>query len=272
MNIIREIDCVAGTAELPDGSVHLTVTSPPFGRMRRYQRGEVFDLPSLAMELYRVTAEGGIVAWEIYDQISKGSKVFASHDHVRALSGAGFLAWDHMIAARQGGLPLNRNQRRYPSEWANLLIFSKGTPRVWNPIMIPCSTAGSSTTHTKRRRRDGLMESRPGGPVKSHRVHPNIFRYQVGYRKSTNDTWVHAVHPAIMPERLAADMISTWTEPGDLVLDPFCGSGTVPKIAAQMGRQFVGFDIAYSDVAMARLAPFEAKYAWARHWFEDSEF
>jgi site-specific DNA-methyltransferase (adenine-specific) len=271
MNIIREIDCVEGTAQLEDESIDMVVTSPPFGTMRRYERGELFDLNALAMELHRVIRTGGVIAWEIRDQIRGGNRIYASHDHVRAFRGAGFLNWDHMIAARVGSLPDYHSHPRYPCEWANLLVFSKGKPKTWNPIMIPCSTAGSSTAHVKRRRRDGTREERPGGPVKSHRVHPNLFTYHVGYRKSTTDSWVFGQHPAIMPERLAADMIQTWTDEGDLVLDPFAGSGTVLKMAAQMKRRWIGFDTAYTEVAMARLAPFERRYAWARHWFDDAD-
>jgi site-specific DNA-methyltransferase (adenine-specific) len=268
MNIIREIDCVEGTAQLEDESIDMVVTSPPFGRMRSYGRGEAFDLPALAMELHRVIRTGGVIAWEIYDQIVRGSKVFASHDHVAAFKGAGFLAWDHAIAARNGVLPTSRQIKRYPSEWANLFMFSKGEPRVWNPIEIPCSTAGSSTAHVKRRRRDGSRDPRPGQPVRATRIHPNIFTYDVGFRKSTRDSWVFGEHPAIMPEQLARDMIGTWTNKGDVVLDPFCGSGTTLKMAAQMGRRFIGFDIDYTNVAMARVAPYEKRYAWAANWFE----
>lgn len=48
---------------------------------------------------------------------------------------------------------------------------------------------------------------------------------------------------AIFPEKLAKDHILSWSNPGDIVLDPMAGSGTVPKMAYLEGKQFIGIDI-----------------------------
>ena len=62
-------------------------------------------------------------------------------------------------------------------------------------------------------------------------------------------------HPAIFPEALARDHIRSWSKHGDLVLDPFMGSGTTGKMAVQGGRRFVGIEIApsYFDIARKRI-------------------
>jgi co-chaperonin GroES (HSP10) len=62
-------------------------------------------------------------------------------------------------------------------------------------------------------------------------------------------------HPAIMPEQLAADMITTWTNPGDTVFDPFTGAGTTAKMCHVLGRKFNGTEISleYCDIINRRL-------------------
>lgn len=58
------------------------------------------------------------------------------------------------------------------------------------------------------------------------------------------------------PERLANDHILSWSNKGDVVLDPFCGSGTTAKMAMLTGRKFIGFEISaeYCDIAEKRIA------------------
>ena len=63
-------------------------------------------------------------------------------------------------------------------------------------------------------------------------------------------------HPAIFPERLAQDHILSWSNPGDIVLDPMCGSGTTCKMAYHNNVQYIGIDISeeYIAIAQQRLA------------------
>jgi site-specific DNA-methyltransferase (adenine-specific) len=62
-------------------------------------------------------------------------------------------------------------------------------------------------------------------------------------------------HSAPFPEHLAEDHIISWSNPGDLVLDPMCGSGTTLKMAKKSGRNYIGIDIAeeYCDIARLRI-------------------
>jgi len=63
-------------------------------------------------------------------------------------------------------------------------------------------------------------------------------------------------HPAIFPDVLARRHIATWSNPGDLVLDPFSGSGTTAKAAKELGRRFLGLEInpEYCAIAERRIA------------------
>jgi site-specific DNA-methyltransferase (adenine-specific) len=82
----------------------------------------------------------------------------------------------------------------------------------------------------------------------------NIFEYSVGGGHSTKDK-VAFEHPAIMPEQLALDMISTWTNEGDTVFDPFTGAGTTAKMCMLSNRKFHGTELSteYCDIIKKRL-------------------
>ena len=82
----------------------------------------------------------------------------------------------------------------------------------------------------------------------------NIWEYSVGLYNSTSDKEAFE-HPAVFPEKLAEDHIITWTKENDVVLDPFCGSGTTVKMAKINHRHYIGFDISqeYCDITNLRL-------------------
>ena len=84
--------------------------------------------------------------------------------------------------------------------------------------------------------------------------HPNIWYYSSGFMKSTKDK-IAFEQPAIFPEKLARDHIISWSNKGDLVLDPMNGSGTTTKVAELLERDFIGIDVSqdYCDIAEKRL-------------------
>src|SRR5205823_3623695 len=92
-------------------------------------------------------------------------------------------------------------------------------------------------------------------PPKERKLN-NIFHYNVGTASSKDK--IAFRHPAIFPEQLVSDQISTWSNPGDLVYDCFMGSGTTAKIAHQLGRPWLGSEIAEAYVWLAneRLKPY----------------
>ena len=86
-------------------------------------------------------------------------------------------------------------------------------------------------------------------------IRDNVWMYSVGFMSGSSDAIAYD-HPAIFPEKLAQDHILSWSNPGDLVLDPFTGSGTTCKAAKELGRNFLGFEInpEYSKIAERRIA------------------
>src|SRR5947207_15994734 len=88
---------------------------------------------------------------------------------------------------------------------------------------------------------------------KIYNEHCLIFFYNVGSASSRDK--IAFRHPAFFPEALTRDQIATWTNPGDIVYDPFLGSGTTAKIAEQLDRSWIGSEISvqYYNIAMQRL-------------------
>ena len=88
---------------------------------------------------------------------------------------------------------------------------------------------------------DGINKKKLG-KLNKEKTRTNIWSYAVGLGGTTNDK-IAFQHPAVFPEKLALDHILSWSNPGDLVLDPMCGSGTTGKMALLHGRDFIGIDI-----------------------------
>lgn len=252
LNSVIQGDNVEVLREFPDNCIDLTVTSPPYDNLRTYN-GFEWDFEALAKELYRVTKDGGVVVWVVNDATINGSETGTSFRQAIHFMGEGFRLHDTMIYAKHDYMPLTHN--RYEQQFEYMFIFSKGKPKTFNPIKIPTLHAGQKNTTSHRRISDDIEKgSGYGKEVKKEKIKPNIWFYNVGNNKSTRDKIAHE-HPAIFPEKLAEDHIISWSNPGDIVLDPFIGSGTTAKMAALNGRKYIGIDISeeYVDIAKRRI-------------------
>ena len=88
--------------------------------------------------------------------------------------------------------------------------------------------------------------------VKETKVIGNVWHYATGRDLPDQERILVCQHPARFPEALARDHILSWSNPGDLVLDPMCGSGTTGKMAVLTGRRFIGIDISAEYVELSR--------------------
>ena len=240
VNKIYNENCLDTMARMPNGFVDLTVTSPPYDNLRTYN-GYSFDFEAVAKELFRVTKQGGVVVWVVGDATIKGSETGTSFRQALYFKEIGFNLHDTMIYGKNGSLPLNSN--RYEPIFEYMFVFSKGKPKSLNKLMEPCKNAGKITTGTFRGI-DGGMKHKTGlgRPIKDTKVKGNIWFYDVGNYKTTKDA-IAMGHPAIFPEQLANDHIISWSNEGDLVYDPFMGSGTTANMAILNQRNWIGSEI-----------------------------
>ena len=136
----------------------------------------------------------------------------------------------------------------YTNCYEFMLVLSKGKPKTFNPIKEKTIRSGfEMLTHNKKA--DGINK-KILKELKTEKTKTNIWPYAVGMGGSTSDK-IAFQHPAIFPEKLAYDQILSWSNQGDLVFDPMCGSGTTCKMAASVGREYLGVDISAEYIAIA---------------------
>ena len=246
-------DNLIGLAKLQDNSIDLTVTSPPYDNLRTYN-GYYFDFEKLALGLYRVTKEGGVVVWIVGDQMKDGSETGTSFRQALYFKEIGFNIHDTMIYSKRGFA--NPSSNRYHQIFEYMFVFSKGTPKTFNPIMDRKNKCAGATVHGKAREADGSFSARScnGNIILPYGARCNVWEYSTGGGNISTDKYVHE-HPGAFPEKLVNDHILSWSNEGDIILDPFLGSGTTLRICRFLNRNGIGFEIneGYETIIRERL-------------------
>ena len=260
-DIVKDIelwqgDCLDLMKDVPDESIDLTVTSPPYDNLRSYNGNndlwnqEVWE--SVIEELYRITKKGGVVVWIVGDATVKGSETGTSFKQALHFKEIGFNIHDTMIYQKNNPMPYKHN--RYMPCFEYMFVFSKGKPSVFNPLTVDTVKPSGKLT-TSQRTKDGVKRKGNGYGRKRNatRYRYNVWTYNVGKNQTTTDT-IAFEHPAIFPDRLAEDHILSWSNEGDTVLDPFMGSGTTAKMATLNNRKFIGIELdeTYFEIAKYR--------------------
>jgi DNA modification methylase len=245
-------NCLATMAKMPDGFIDLTVTSPPYDNLRTYN-GYSFDFEAIAKELFRVTKDGGVVVWVVGDATIKGSETGTSFKQALYFKECGFNLHDTMIFQKDSFQKPNHN--RYWSSFEYMFVFSKSAPKTHNMIKDRMNFQYGKTVSSKTvRNSDGTTSRRNPVTIEQYGKRRNIWEYSTGYGKGTVDKFAYQ-HPAMFPEQLANDHIISWSNEGDLVYDPFMGSGTTAKMAIINKRNWIGSEISeeYCKIIERRL-------------------
>ena len=246
-------DCLEVMKGLPDKCIDLTVTSPPYDDLRTYN-GFNWDFEGVAKELYRITKDGGVVVWVVGDRVINGSETLIPFNQALYFKQIGFNIHDTMIY-QKNAMPFPE-QTRYIQCFEYMFVMSKGKPKSHNMIKEPTRVANRiKNKKSCQRNKDGTTTPMKYETGKNERNKWNVWVYEVGYNKTTKDKEAFQ-HPAMFPEALARDHIISWSNKGDLVLDPFVGSGTTAKMALLNGRNYIGIDISeeYCEIARKRIA------------------
>ena len=241
-------------ADMPSNFVDLTVTSPPYDNLREYN-GFALDWHTIIRELYRVTKPGGVVVWVVADGTNdKGSRTGTFFKQALYFMEEGFNLHQRLFYEKGGPPP---DPTRYEETIEEMFVFSVGRPNTIHLLMDKRNRwagVGGFGQH-RIREADGNLGDRPRKITGEFGKRTSVWRYNTGKGYTTKDDYAFT-HPAMFPEALARDHILSWSNPGDLVLDPFVGSGTVPKMAKQNGRHYIGIDISdeYCQLARQRVA------------------
>ena len=247
-------DCLDIMPTLADKSIDLTVTSPPYDNLRTYNGNSSFDFEGIAKELFRVTKDGGVVVWVVADATIKGSETGTSFRQALYFKGIGFNLHDTMIFEKDSFQKPNHN--RYWSCFEYMFVLSKGKPKAAHMIKDRVNSQRGKVVSSKSvRNKDGSTSKRKQVIIADFGKRKNIWPYSTGYGKGTAYKNAYQ-HPAMFPEKLAADHILSWSNEGDTVLDPFAGSGTTGIACLNTGRKFILIekDAGYCEIIKNRIA------------------
>lgn len=241
--------------KFPKDCVDLVVTSPPYDNLRDY-KGYKFDYKSVIGSLYRVIKPGGVVVWVVGDATMKGQETGTSFRQALAFTDAGFWLHDTMIYQKNtSSFPARKDGNRYTQIFEYMFVFSKkGKPKTANLICDKENRWAGHTNWGKKtdRQKDGTLKVKKDiKSVPKYSPRNNIWKFTVGGGFGQSDDLAYQ-HPATFPEKLAEGHILTWSNPGDIVLDPMCGSGTVCKISRQLDRKYIGIDISKEYCKLSR--------------------
>jgi site-specific DNA-methyltransferase (adenine-specific) len=262
-NRIVRSDNLVAMKQLPNESIPLTVTSPPYDGLRTYDGHVEWDFMAVARELYRLTMPGGVVVWVVQEQIIDGSETGETSRQRLAFANIGFRLHHTMVMGKLGGHQHSPGRYGRPPEYA--FILSKGKPRYFCPLRDKPNKEAGRVKVFKNRHRDGHFDPVKHQKVNRFGIRPPVWFYPTGKNNSASEKYAFD-HPALMPEKMAEDHIRSWSKVGDLVFDPFAGAGTTLKMAMLNYRRYLGFEVnpKYVKIAKRRLLEAEAKMATER--------
>jgi len=238
INTILNEDCLDTMSRLPDDFIDLTVTSPPYDNLREYN-GYSFDFEPIARELLRITKPDGILVWVVGDATIVGSESGTSFRQALYFKEIGFKLHDTMIYEKNSpAYPARRDSNRYTQIFEYMFVFAKG--KVANNRLI-CDKPNKWAGHKD-------FSGKLKNPVPDFSPRNNIWKYTTSFNGVS--------HPAPFPEGLAHDHILSWSNEGDLVYDPFMGSGTTAYVAKKLNRNYLGSEISqeYCQLIEERLS------------------
>lgn len=235
-------DCVDQLRLFKNECIDMTVMSPPYDNLRTYNLDKLqVDYKELAKELYRTTKKGGVVAWVVQDQTLNGDKTLSSFRQAIIFQEAGFKVHDVMIWRKDTSAFPRKNG--YANVFEYIFIFSKRRIKTFNPIEDRKNKSAGEKIHGTLRLKDGTSISRKefhenwgGKEVSAYGRRFNVWDIPT---EKVNKTG----HPAVFPLKLASDLIMSWTNEGDVILDPFMGSGTTGIACQQLNRRFIGIEL-----------------------------
>lgn len=227
-------DCLEWMKDISNESIDMTLTSPPYDNIKDYNLSlfwgeEIWK--KVLNEIQRIIKNGGVVVWVVGDETVKGSESGTSFKQALYAKEIGLNLWDTMIYEKTG-MSYPGSPKRYYGVFEYMFVFSKGEPKTANMIKDRENKYVGTQGGNHR-----------GGLCKRERYGRrfNIWRYANGKYNSSKDPRAFG-HPAIFPEKLAEDHIVSWSNEGDVVLDPFMGSGTTCIAARNLNRQFIGIE------------------------------
>jgi len=259
-NTIINADCLEAMAGLPEECIDLIITSPPYDNLRSYngniKQWNEKKWKDIIAELFRVTKVGGVVVWIVGDATINGSETGTSFKQALWAKDCGFNLHDTMIWNKGAFSAVGALSTRYAPVFEYMFVFTKGKLRTFHPLKDKPNKHAGKIINGTIRNKDGSIKNMSGKGEKVLREYGQRFNIweQTPQRQSGDGK-----HPAPFPERIAIDHIISWSDEGNIVLDPFIGSGTTAVACLKTGRRFIGIEIDanYCEIARKRISEVE---------------
>ena len=266
MNFVNRVihgDCEEILTGFPNNSIDLIFTSPPYADQRRQTYGGVkpndyvgWFLPK-AEHFLRVLKPTGTFILNIKERVVRGERHTYVIELILRMREQGWLWTEEFIWHKKNSYP-GKWPNRFRDSWERLLHFNK--QRKFNmyqeAVMVPVGDWAKDRlvklSETDRIRDESKVGSGFGKNVSKWVGRDKVYPTNVIHMATECS---NRDHSAAFPISLPTWFIKLFTQPGDLVLDPFIGSGTTAIAAQRLGRNYVGIDIneEYCQMATERL-------------------
>ncbi|MBD1929737.1 site-specific DNA-methyltransferase [Trichocoleus sp. FACHB-90] len=240
-------NCIELLGSLPDECVDLVVSSPPYNLGKEYEAKQALEIylkeqTLVLQECSRILKNTGSLFWQVGAFSERGMLIPLDIRFFPILESCGLIPRNRIIWARQHGL---HAQKKFSCRHETILWFTKSNEYTFNLDAIRVPQKYQNKKHYRGDRK-GQLSCNPDG-------------------KNPGDIWMfrnvkhnheeQTIHPCQFPEDLIARIVLATTRKGEVVFDPYIGSGTVAVVARNYERHFMGAELEskYHHVALRRL-------------------
>ncbi len=241
-------DCRKLLAQLPDESIDLVVSSPPYNLGKEYEARRALEIyleeqTLVLRECSRILKKTGSLFWQVGAFSDRGMLIPLDIRFFPILEACGLIPRNRIVWARQHGL---HAQKKFSCRHETILWFTKSESYTFNLDAIRVPQKYQNKKHYRGTRK-GELSCNPDG-------------------KNPGDIWLfrnvkhnheeQTIHPCQFPEDLIARIVLATTNKGEVVFDPYMGAGTVAVVARECDRSFIGAELEqkYYNVALRRLS------------------
>jgi len=228
-------DCVKVMDKISPQSIDLVITSPPYDDLRSYEGSLEWNMDifhKVADQLKRIIKPGGGIVWIVNDGTIDGSETGTSFRQALYFMEIGFKLHDTMIWQK---MSINQQSNRYIPSFEYMFVFCWDHIRTTNLIKDRKNKYAGTRLHGTIRNQDGSLTKRDNSLIEEKGYRTNVWNIPAEKMNKTG-------HPAVFPVKLIEDHLMSWSLSGDIVLDPFMGSGSTGVACKNLHRNFIGIE------------------------------